>query len=140
MKHIALGELDVSRLGLGCMGMSAYYTGAAVDDAGSIRTIHRALDLGITLIDTAEIYGPYANEDLVGRAIADRRDRVVLATKFGAIPHRHGGAYQRDSTPENIRISVEGSLRAARHRLHRPLLPAPRRPEHADRGHGQHPE
>ena len=111
MKHIALGELDVSRLGLGCMGMSAYYTGAAVDDAESIRTIHRALDLGITLIDTAEIYGPYVNEDLVGRAIADRRDRVVLATKFGVISHRHGGAYQRDSTPENIRIAVEGSLK-----------------------------
>ena len=110
MKRIALGELDVSRIGLGCMGMSAFYTGAAVDDAESIRTIHRALDLGITLIDTAEIYGPYANEELVGRAIADRRDRVVLATKFGVISHRHGGAYQRDSTPANIRIAVEGSL------------------------------
>jgi aryl-alcohol dehydrogenase-like predicted oxidoreductase len=110
MKHIALGELDVSRLGLGCMGMSAYYTGAAVDDAESIRTIHRALDLGITLIDTAESYGPYANEDLVGRAIADRRDQVVLATKFGVISHRHGGARERDGTPENIRLAVEGSL------------------------------
>jgi len=110
MKHIALGELDVSRLGLGCMGMSAFYTGAAVDDAESIRTIHRALDLGISLIDTAEIYGPYVNEELVGRAIADRRDRVVLATKFGVISHRHGGAYQGDSTPANIRIAVEGSL------------------------------
>ena len=110
MKRIALGELDVSRLGLGCMGMSAFYTGAAVDDAESIRTIHRALDLGITLIDTAEVYGPYANEDLVGRAIADRRDGVVLATKFGLISHRHGGAYERDSTPENIRVAVEGSL------------------------------
>ena len=110
MKHIALGQLDVSRLGLGCMGMSAFYTGAAVDDAESIRTIHRALDLGITLIDTAEIYGPYVNEELVGRAIADRRDRVVLATKFGVISHRDGGAYQRDSTPANIRIAVEGSL------------------------------
>ncbi len=110
MRHIALGKLDVSRLGLGCMGMSAFYTGAAVDDAESIRTIHRALDLGITLIDTAEIYGPYVNEGLIGRAIADRRDEVVLATKFGVISHRHGGAYQRDSTPENIRVAVEGSL------------------------------
>ena len=110
MKHIALGELDVSRLGLGCMGMSAFYTGAAVDDAESIRTIHRALDVGITLIDTAEIYGPYTNEELVGRAIADRRDRVVLATKFGVISHRHGGAFQRDSTPANVRLAVEGSL------------------------------
>jgi aryl-alcohol dehydrogenase-like predicted oxidoreductase len=111
MKHVALGELDVSRLGLGCMGMSAYYTGAAFDDAESIRTIHRALDLGITLIDTAESYGPYTNEELVGRAIADRRDQVVLATKFGVISHRHGGAHERDSTPENIRIAVEGSLK-----------------------------
>ena len=107
MKHIALGQLDVSRLGLGCMGMSAFYTGAGADDAESIRTIHRAVDLGITLIDTAEIYGPYVNEELVGRAIAGRRDRVVLATKFGVISHRHGGAFQRDSTPANIRIAVE---------------------------------
>jgi aryl-alcohol dehydrogenase-like predicted oxidoreductase len=110
MRHIALGKLDVSRLGLGCMGMSAFYTGAAVDDAESIRTIHRALDLGITLIDTAEVYGPYVNEGLIGRAIAGRRDQVVLATKFGVISHRQGGAYQRDSTPENIRVAVEGSL------------------------------
>jgi len=110
MKHIALGELDVSRLGLGCMGMSAFYAGASIDDAESVRTIHRALDLGITLIDTAEIYGPYVNEELVARAIAGRRDRVVLATKFGVISHRHGGSYQGDSTPENIRLAVEGSL------------------------------
>jgi aryl-alcohol dehydrogenase-like predicted oxidoreductase len=111
MQHISLGGLDVSRLGLGCMGMSAYYTGAGVDDAESTRTIHRALDLGIILIDTAEVYGPYTNEELVGRAIADRRDQAVLATKFGQISHRHGGAHQRDSTPENIRAAVEGSLR-----------------------------
>ena len=65
------------------MGMSAFYTGANADDAESIRTIQRALDLGITLIDTAEAYGPYLNEELVGQAIAGRRDQVVLATKFG---------------------------------------------------------
>jgi aryl-alcohol dehydrogenase-like predicted oxidoreductase len=111
MRHIALGGLDVSRLGLGTMGMSAYYTGAGADDAESIRTIHRALDLGITFIDTAEVYGPYTNEELVGRAIADRRDQVVLATKFGLISHRHGDAQQLDSTPENIRVAIEGSLR-----------------------------
>jgi aryl-alcohol dehydrogenase-like predicted oxidoreductase len=111
MKHISLGGLDVSRLGLGCMGMSAYYTGASVDDAESIRTIHRALDLGVTFIDTAEIYGPYANEELVGRALADRRDQVVLATKFGLISHRKGdGGRTLDSSPENIRAAVEGSL------------------------------
>ena len=68
MKHINLGDLDVARIGLGAMGMSAAYTGAGTDDAESIRTIHRALDLGVTLIDTAEIYGPYINEELVGRA------------------------------------------------------------------------
>jgi aryl-alcohol dehydrogenase-like predicted oxidoreductase len=111
MKHISLGGLDVSRLGLGAMGMSAYYTGASVDDTESIRTIHRALDLGITLIDTAEVYGPYINEELVGRAIAGRRDEVVLATKFGLISHTHGDANELDSTPESIRIAVEGSLK-----------------------------
>jgi aryl-alcohol dehydrogenase-like predicted oxidoreductase len=114
MKHLALGQLDVSRLGLGCMGMSAYYTGATLDDAQSIRTIRRALDLGITLIDTAEIYGPYTNEELVGRAIAGRRDEAVLASKFGVISHLHGGAQELDSSPENIRTSVEGSLRRLR--------------------------
>jgi aryl-alcohol dehydrogenase-like predicted oxidoreductase len=111
MKHISLGGLDVSRLGLGCMGMSAYYTGAAADDAESIRTIHRALDLGITFLDTAEVYGPYTNEELVGRAIAARRDEVVLATKFGRISHRNGDKLEvSDSAPENIRTAVEGSL------------------------------
>src|SRR4030081_1860960 len=102
MKHVSLGDLDVSRLGLGCMGMSAYYTGAGVDDAESIRTIHRALDLGITFIDTAEIYGPYTNEELVGRALAGRRGQAVLATKFGFISHRNGEP-ALDSSPENIR-------------------------------------
>jgi Aldo/keto reductase family len=110
VKHISLDGLEVSRLGHGYMGMSAYYTGTGVDDAESIRTIHRALDLGITLIDTAEVYGPYTNEELVGRAIAGRRAEVVLATKFGVIPHRHGDAAEYDSSPENIRTALEGSL------------------------------
>ncbi len=109
MKHIKLRDLDVSRIGLGAMGMSAAYTGAGSDDAESIRTIHRALDLGVTLIDTAEIYGPYTNEELVGRAIKDRRDDVVLATKFGWISHT-GGTGQLDSSPANVRLAVEGSL------------------------------
>ena len=87
MKHITLGDLDVARIGLGAMGMSAAYTGAGTDDAESIRTIQRALDLGVTLVDTAEIYGPYVNEELVGRAIKGRRDEVVLATKFGMVSH-----------------------------------------------------
>ncbi|MGY1619608.1 aldo/keto reductase [Geodermatophilus sp. SYSU D00691] len=111
MRHVSLGSLDVPRLGLGCMGMSAFYTGAGSDDAESIRTIHRALDLGVTFLDTAEIYGPYTNEELVGRAISGRRDEVVLATKFGNISHVAGGARRYDSSPANIRGAVEGSLR-----------------------------
>jgi aryl-alcohol dehydrogenase-like predicted oxidoreductase len=111
MKHISLGGLEVSRLGLGCMGMSAYYTGRNTDDAESIRTIHRALDLGVTFFDTAEIYGPYTNEELVGRALAGHRDRAVIATKFGMISHRGDGETRTiDSHPDNIRVAVEGSL------------------------------
>jgi aryl-alcohol dehydrogenase-like predicted oxidoreductase len=110
MKHIKLGDLDVGRIGLGAMGMSFGYTGAGSDDAESIRTIHRAIDLGVTLIDTAEIYGPYTNETLVGRALQGRRDDVVLATKFGMISHDGAGPGNLDSSPANIRIAVEGSL------------------------------
>jgi aryl-alcohol dehydrogenase-like predicted oxidoreductase len=111
MKHTTLGDLDVSRIGLGAMGMSFGYTGAGSDDAESVRTVHRALDLGVTFLDTAEIYGPYLNEELVGRALKGRRDQVVLATKFGMISHAHGGAGHLDSSPANIRTAVEGSLR-----------------------------
>jgi aryl-alcohol dehydrogenase-like predicted oxidoreductase len=103
-------DLAVSRIGLGAMGMSGQY-GPATDEAESIRTIHRALELGVTLIDTAEIYGPYHNEDLVGRAVKDRRDQVVLATKFGMISHTGRGPGSLDSSPANIRIAVEGSLK-----------------------------
>ncbi len=81
MKHISLGGLDVSRIGLGTMAMSGYYLDPTSSDAESIRTIHRALDLGVTHTDTAEIYGPCTNEELVGRALKGRRDGVVLATK-----------------------------------------------------------
>ena len=91
--------------------MAGYYNIGAGSDAESIRTIHRALDLGVTHIDTAEIYGPYANEELVGRAIKDRRDQVVLATKFGIVSHSGGGPGVLDSSPANIRVAVEGSLR-----------------------------
>ena len=114
MKKITLGteKLEVSQLGLGCMGMSAFYTGAGEDDAGSIRTIHRAMDLGVTLFDTAEIYGPYKNEELLARAFAGgRRDRVVIATKFGTLLHRQKDERGLDGSPENLRLSVEGSLR-----------------------------
>jgi aryl-alcohol dehydrogenase-like predicted oxidoreductase len=92
------------------MSMSGYYNIGAGSDAESIRTIHRALDLGVTHIDTAEIYGPFANEELVGRAIRDRRGQVVLATKFGIVSHTGGGPGVLDSTPANIRAAVEGSL------------------------------
>jgi aryl-alcohol dehydrogenase-like predicted oxidoreductase len=111
VKHIKLGNLDVSRIGLGAMGMSFGYTGAGSDDAESLRTIHRALDLGVTFLDTAEIYGPFTNEELVGRALKGRRDEVVLATKFGLVSHEGGGAGNLDSSAGNIRTAVEGSLR-----------------------------
>ena len=113
MKHIKLRDLDVSRIGLGAMGMSHGYSGAGSDDDQSIRTIHRALELGVTFIDTAEVYGPYINEELVGRALKGHRDEVVLATKFGLISHtgREGGA---DSSPASIRAAVEGSLKRLR--------------------------
>ena len=114
MKHVHLGTLDVGRIGLGAMGMSTAFTGAGKDDAESIRTIHRALDLGVTLLDTAEIYGPFINEELVGEAIKDRRDQVVLATKFGMISHAGEGPGHLDSSPANIRTALEGSLRRLR--------------------------
>ncbi|HLW15966.1 MAG TPA: aldo/keto reductase, partial [Actinomycetota bacterium] len=110
MRHVKLRDLDVSRIGLGAMGMSTAYTGAGKDDAEAIRTIHRALDLGVTFIDTAEIYGPYTNEQLVGRALKDRRDEVVLATKFGWISYSGREPGQLDSSPKSIRTAVDGSL------------------------------
>jgi aryl-alcohol dehydrogenase-like predicted oxidoreductase len=114
MKHVSLGQLDVSRIGLGAMTMAGTYTtGGALDDAESIRTIHRALDLGVTHIDTAEIYGPFHSEELVGRAIRGRRDQVAVATKFGLVSHSEDDARVRviDSSPASVRAAVEGSLR-----------------------------
>jgi len=112
MRKATLGNgLEVGRIGLGCMGMSAFYTGAGTDEAGAIATIHRAIDLGVTLFDTAEMYGPYLNEELLGRALAGRRDQVVVATKFGTILHRGDGTRGLDGSAENVRLAVEGSLR-----------------------------
>jgi aryl-alcohol dehydrogenase-like predicted oxidoreductase len=111
MKKITLGStgLEVSRLGLGCMGMSAFYTGAGQDDAASIATIHRALDLGVTFFDTAEMYGPYENEKLLAKAFAGKRDQAVIATKFGTLNHQTNER-GLDGSPQNVRLSVEGSL------------------------------
>ncbi|MCX5055474.1 aldo/keto reductase [Streptomyces sp. NBC_00201] len=111
MARLSLGGLDVSRIGLGAMTMAGTYTtGGALDDAESIRTIHRALDLGVTHIDTAEIYGPFHSEEIVGKAIKGRRDDVVVATKFGLVSHAGGGPRVIDSSPGNVKTAVEGSL------------------------------
>ncbi len=114
MKHISLGRLGVSRIGLGTMAMSGYYLDPNSSDTESIRTIQRAVELGVTHIDTAEIYGPYANEELVGRALKGRRDQVVVATKFGLVSHAGDGPGVLDSSPANIHAAVEGSLKRLR--------------------------
>jgi aryl-alcohol dehydrogenase-like predicted oxidoreductase len=112
MKHVSLGGLDVSRIGLGAMTMAGTYTsGGGLDDAESVHAIHRALDLGVTHIDTAEIYGPFHSEELVGKAIKGRRDQIVIATKFGLVSHSGGGPGVTDSSPANVRAAVEGSLK-----------------------------
>jgi len=113
MKKITLGTdgPQVGRIGLGLMGMSAFYTGASTDDAESIRTIHRALELGVTLLDTAEMYGPHLNEELLGKALAGRRDDAVIATKFGTFHNAGDGSFGLDGTAANVRASVENSLR-----------------------------
>lgn len=115
MKTISLGQggAQVSRIGLGLMGISAFYTGAGQDDAGGAQTILGALDRGVTFLDTAEIYGPYANEELLGKTLADagRRDEAFIATKFGTIRHTDGDQPGLDGSAQNVRLSVEGSLR-----------------------------
>ena len=109
LRKLGSGGLTVSAIGLGCMGMSQSY--GALDDEESLRTIQRALDLGVTLIDTADAYGKGANEKLVGRAIRDRRHQVVLASKFGLVPPPGGGAAtQVEARPERVRSCCEASL------------------------------
>ncbi len=111
MQQRTLGSqgLKVSAIGLGCMGMSEFY--GTSDDAQSIDTIHRALDLGVTFIDTADMYGPFTNEQLVGRAIRDRRDQVVLATKFGNERNPDGSWKGINGRPEYVRQCCDDSLR-----------------------------
>jgi aryl-alcohol dehydrogenase-like predicted oxidoreductase len=113
LQQRALGRqgLRVSCLGLGCMGMSQSY--GAFDDTESIATLHHALELGVTFLDTAEVYGPFTNEDLLGRALAGKREQVVLATKFG-FDIKDGQMVGTDSRPEHIHEVVEGSLRRLR--------------------------
>ncbi len=108
MERRTIGDLQVSAIGLGCMGMSSVYGPA--NDPDSIRTIHRALDLGVNFLDTADIYGQGQNEELVGRAIADRRDEVVLATKFGIRDVGEDARPQVDSSPDYARRAVDASL------------------------------
>ena len=107
MRKLGQGGPEVSAVGLGCMGMSAFYGGS--DEAQSIAVIHRALDLGVTLFDTAEMYGPHTNEVLLGKALKGRRDQAFIATKFG-INRQADGSAITDGSPANVRRAVEGSL------------------------------
>jgi aryl-alcohol dehydrogenase-like predicted oxidoreductase len=114
MKQPRLGSqgLVVSALGLGCMGMSSAY--GTPDDAESIATLHEAIDRGCTFLDTAEVYGPWKNEELLGRALDGRRDQVVIATKFGFALSPEGNVTGLDSSPDHVRVACDASLKRLR--------------------------
>src|SRR5262245_9561999 len=109
LRNLGQSGLKVSALGLGCMGMSEFY--GPSDDAKSIATIHHALDLGINFLDTADMYGIGHNEDLIGRAIRDRRSHVVLATKFGNVRGPDGSSLGINGRPDYVKSACEASLR-----------------------------
>jgi aryl-alcohol dehydrogenase-like predicted oxidoreductase len=109
-RKLGRGGPEVSAIGLGCMGMAAFY-GQASDEAQATAVIHRALDLGVTFFDTAEMYGPHTNEIQVGKALADRRDRAFVATKFGIGYNAERTALTVDGSPANVRRAIEGSLK-----------------------------
>lgn len=124
METRKLGDLEVSALGLGCMGMSEFY--GPTDEAEGIATIHRALEIGITLLDTADMYGPFINEELVGKAVADRRDKAIVATKCGIVRDEKGGLRGIDGSPDYIKDACDASLKRLGidvidlYQLHRP--------------------
>jgi hypothetical protein len=141
MKHRTLAAgLDVSAIGIGCIPMirEGNINYGQADDDQSVRTIHEAIDLGVTFFDTAEMYGPFANEELVGRAIKGRREGLVIATKF-AMRWEGDTAVGLDGSPANARRACEGSLKRLGGRGDRPVLPAPCRSQDADRGDGGRP-
>ena len=135
IEHRTLGTdspLTVSALGLGCMGMSEFY--GRRDEESALATIRRALDLGVTFLDTADMYGPFTNEQLVGKAIAGRRDEVQLATKFGNERNPDGSWVGINGPPRVRPRGLRRLAAAAGRRPHRPLLPAPGRQDRPDRG------
>jgi len=107
-RKLGRNGLEVSALGLGCMGMSEFY--GATDDAESLATLHRAIEIGVTFLDTSDVYGPFKNEVLVGRAIQGRRDRVVLATKFGNVRGPDGSWQGVNGRPEYVHAACDASL------------------------------